>query len=75
MTHDLHGKNNSSQSGFLSMNCGGQEEMAQNISSAERKNCQLRILYSMKISCRNEGKEKTSSDKGNSENLSPADLL
>lgn len=75
MTHDLHGKNNSSESGFLSMNCGGQEEMAQNISSAERKNCQLRILYSMKISFRNEGKEKTFSDKGNSENLSPADLL
>lgn len=49
--------------GFPTKNCGDQKKVSQHFfSSAEKKNCQVQILYPIKLSFRNEGEINTFSD-------------
>ena len=58
---------------FLNRNISGQERMGQHTQNTERKNCQPRTLYPVKLSFRNKGGIKISLDKQKCEEL-PLDL-
>ena len=62
MTNNIQGNSHKVNSRFLSRNSTGQKEVGKNVSSVERKELSMQILYLVKLSFRNEREIKTFSD-------------